>query len=158
MSAEIKMVDYSDISFAMKLIEECFDKFVAPDYSEKGIRIFKDSFIHNQRFIDKFSDGSERMYGAYSEGILVGCLSISNHNTISCVFVKGEFHRKGIGTLLFDTVIKELKEHNQRFIKLNASPYAVPFYHAIGFEDIGEAVDYEGIRYTPMIYDFFMCD
>lgn len=150
MNVEIKMIDYSNISNAMNLIEECFDKFVAPDYSEKGIRTFKDSFIHNPKFINKFSDGDERMYGAYSDNILVGCLSISIHNTISCVFVREEFHRKGIGTLLFDSITRELKAQNQRIIKLNASPYAVPFYHAIGFEEIGQENEFEGIRYTPM--------
>lgn len=153
MSIEIKTIDYSDISFTMNLIEECFDKFVAPDYTDKGIRTFKDSFIHNPKFINKFSDGSERMYGAYSDNILVGCLSISINNMISCVFVKEDFHRKGIGTLLFDTIIKELKANNQSLIKLNASPYAVPFYHAIGFEDIGQEADFEGIRYTPMRFE-----
>ncbi|MDE5680545.1 MAG: GNAT family N-acetyltransferase, partial [Lachnospiraceae bacterium] len=35
-------------------------------------------------------------------------------------------------------------------IKLNAAPYAIPFYHAIGFTDIGAESIYQGIRYTPM--------
>lgn len=150
MNIEIRIIDYINISLAMNLIEECFDQFIAPDYSDKGIRTFKESFIHNPKFIDKFSDGRERMYGAYSNNNLVGCVSISIHNKISCVFVKGEFHRKGIGTMLFDTIIKELKGNNQTYITLNASPYAVPFYHTIGFEDIGPEDDFEGIRYTPM--------
>lgn len=153
MNIEIKKINYDDIPLAMALVEECFDRFVAPDYTERGIRTFKDSYIHNRKFIDKFADGSERMYGAYSNGLLVGCISIGLHNTVSCVFVKAEFHRKGIGALLFDTLVKELREHGQKFIKLNASPYAVSFYHAIGFKDIREEADFEGIRYTPMRYE-----
>ena len=153
MNIEIKAIDFSNILSAMNLIEECFNKFVAPDYSEKGIETFENSFIHNQKFINKFSNGIERMYGAYSDSMLVGCLSINIYNTVSCVFVKGEFHRKGIATILFNFIIKELKERNERIIKLNSSPYAVPFYHSIGFEDIGEEADYEGIRYIPMRYE-----
>lgn len=152
MKIEIKTVDYFHILEAMELIEICFDKFVAPDYSEQGIKTFKQNFIYNPKFINKFRDGSEKMYGAYDKNILVGCISISKHNTISCLFVKEEFHRKGIGRLLFKRIIEEVKERSQTEIKLNASPYAVPFYHAIGFEDMGEESDYEGILYTPMRY------
>lgn len=152
MKIEIKIVDDSDILEAMELIEICFDKFVAPDYSEQGIKTFKENFINNPKFMDKFRDGREKMFGAYNKNVLTGCISISKHNTISCLFVKEEFHRKGIGRLLFERIIEEVKESNQKEIKLNASPYGVPFYHAIGFENTGEESDYEGIIYTPMRY------
>ena len=92
------------------------------------------------------------MYGAYWDSRLVGCLSISIHNTVSCVFVKREYQRKGIASILFQSVIDELRNRGEKVIQLNASPYAVSFYHAIGFVDIGEETDYEGIRYTPMQY------
>ncbi len=35
-------------------------------------------------------------------------------------------------------------------VKLNASPYAVPFYYRMGFKAIGEQSSYKGILYTPM--------
>lgn len=35
-------------------------------------------------------------------------------------------------------------------ITLNASPYAVPFYHTLGFIDIDDQKEYNGILYTPM--------
>lgn len=153
MDTEIKIINPSDILSAMNLIEECFDLFVAPDYSNKGIETFKNKYINNQKFIDKFIYGTEKMYGAYMEDLLVGCISISINNTISCCFVKAKYHRMGIATLLFKTVRNELAGRNVNIIKLNASPYAVPFYRAIGFLETGEEAEYEGIRYTPMLYE-----
>ena len=60
------------------------------------------------------------------------------------------YNSKGIATKLFSKVISELNQQVVERIELNASPYAVPFYHAIGFADIGEESIYHGIRYTPM--------
>jgi len=31
-----------------------------------------------------------------------------------------------------------------------ASPYGVPFYHKIGFKDVGKETRKDGIIYTPM--------
>lgn len=50
------------------------------------------------------------MYGAYVSDKLAGVLSVSSQNTISCIFVKKEYHKQGIGTTLIDTVLTELKE------------------------------------------------
>lgn len=35
---------------------------------------------------------------------------------------------------------------------VNASPYGVPFYHKIGFRNLGEERQRDGILYTPMEY------
>ncbi|GKX30763.1 N-acetyltransferase [Vallitalea longa] len=153
MDIEIKMIEYGDIIKAMKLIEEVFNEFVAHDYTQKGIKTFKEEFINNDDFIDKFSDGREKMYGAYVGEQLAGVLSISNHNTISCIFVKKEFHRMGIGTRLINRIIEEVKNSGVRRIRLNASLYAVPFYHAVGFDEMGDVCEYKGIKYMPMELD-----
>ena len=37
---------------------------------------------------------------------------------------------------------------------VNAAPYAVGFYHKIGFEDVAPQLMQDGIRYTPMEWIF----
>lgn len=152
MKLEIRVIEYCNITAAMNLIEEVFDEFVPPDYSEQGIKTFKENYIKNNKFLLKFADEREKMYGAYDGDKLVGCLSISLHNVVSCVFVKKEYHRKGIASKLLSTVIEEIKARDMDVIRLNASPYAVPFYHTFGFYDTGEKSNYNGIIYTPMMY------
>ncbi|MDU1413830.1 MAG: GNAT family N-acetyltransferase [Clostridium sp.] len=60
------------------------------------------------------------------------------------------YHRKGIASKLFNEVISILKENGVDSIRLNSSPYAVPFYHSIGFKDLGVQQEFQGILFTPM--------
>ena len=147
---EIKMMEPSQLDEGLALIWRVFEEFVAPDYTEEGIKTFYEQFIAGQKFRDKFISGAENMYGAYLNGNLAGVLSLSRHNTISCVFVDGSYHHMGVGKKLFSFVIQILKERGAKKITLNASPYALPFYHFLGFQDTGTQSSYHGIVYTPM--------
>lgn len=146
----IREVRYDEMDLAFNLIWNTFLEFVAPDYNQEGIDTFKNNFIENKAFKILFKNGKQFMYGAFFNKKLVGVISISINNTISCVFVDKEFHRKGIATMLFNHIVSDLKEKQVDKISLNASPYAIPFYHAIGFKDLAEQQDYHGIIYTPM--------
>ena len=146
----IHTVALEDLDTGLALIWDVFLKFVAPDYSKEAIDFFYSQYITGARFRQKFFDGSEVMYGAYICDELVGVLSISARNTVSCIFVKEEYHRMGIGKSLFDAVIKELKRRGVAEINLNASPYAINFYHKLGFCDTDVQSTYNGMIYTPM--------
>lgn len=147
---QINAIEITELDKGFSLIWNVFQEFVAPDYTEEGIKTFYEQFIIGAKFRDKFNTGAEVMYGAYVEDKLVGVLSISQYNTVSCVFVAKEYHRKGVGTKLFSFVIDRLQKESVDKIKLNASPYAVPFYHSLGFKDTGAKSSYMGIVYTPM--------
>ncbi len=150
MECLIRKVDYEELDKAFSLIWNTFLQFVAPYYTKEGINTFSTNFIENKDFKDSFKNGKQIMYGAYSKGKLVGVVSISACNNISCFFVDKEYHRNGIATMLFNQIFSELKEKQVEKISLNASPYAVPFYHAIGFKDLDEEQDFHGILYIPM--------
>lgn len=52
------------------------------------------------------------MYGAYRAEKLVGVISLSRNHTISCIFVDGKYHRKGVGKKLYrKLLIEELCIH-----------------------------------------------
>lgn len=146
----IKEVKYEELDSAFSLIWDTFSEFVAPNYSKDGIDTFRINFIESKDFKDCFNNGKQIMYGAYSKEKLVGVISISENNNVSCLFVNKEYHRKGIASMLFSHIISLLKHRQVEKITLNASPYAVPFYHAIGFKDLNIQQDYNGILYTPM--------
>lgn len=146
----IDKVEQTQLEEAFQLIWNAFLEFVAPDYTNEGIDNFYNEYIVGMNFRERFINRKEIMYGAYIDGKLTGVLSISEKNTVSCVFVDGKYHRMGVGKKMFDMVIEELREKGIEKIKLNASPYAVPFYHYIGFKDTGVQAMYKGIVYTPM--------
>ncbi|MCI8483834.1 MAG: GNAT family N-acetyltransferase [Lachnospiraceae bacterium] len=146
----IRKVYEEELDEAFTLIWNVFQQFVAPDYTKEGIDYFYEQFVKGQSFRDEFLNGLQTMYGMFDDSRMVGVSSISRDNHVSCVFVDGNYQRKGIATKLFSEVISKLKRQGTEKIRLNASPYGVPFYHAIGFSDIDTEKVYHGIRYTPM--------
>ncbi|WMJ87659.1 GNAT family N-acetyltransferase [Anaerocolumna sp. MB42-C2] len=150
MEVLINKLNVTELERAFVLIWDVFLEFDAPDYSQEGIETFRKNFIENEDFRNAFKEGRQIMYGAFLNNLLIGVISISINNHVSCVFVDKKYHRNGIATMLFRHIILELKERQVQKIFLNASPFAIPFYHAIGFEDLDNQQDYHGILYTPM--------
>lgn len=140
-----KIENQPEIQTALKLIWETFLQFEAPDYSEEGIKSFKD-FIDDEAMINTLE-----FFGAYENGELRGVIATNeNRKHICCFFVKAEFHRQGTGRMLWEYV---LENSSHRLFTVNSSPYAVPVYHKLGFADTdGERIA-DGIRYTPMKYE-----
>lgn len=150
MEYTIRQVNYEEIDKAFSLIWDTFLEFVAPDYSKEGIETFKTNYIESSTFKDCFKNGRQTMYGAYSGRKIIGVVSISIHNNISCIFVDKNYQRNGIATALINHIFFILRNKNIKKISLNASPYAVPFYHSVGFKDLDSQQNFHGISYTPM--------
>ena len=62
-----------------------------------------------------------------------------------------EYHRQGVGRALMSRMCEYLKqEAGERYIYLNAAPYAVNFYRKLGFRAVRPEDVYAGIRVTSM--------
>ena len=146
----IRKVADHEINEAFSLIWRTFSEFIAPDYTKEAVNNFKKNFIDNINYRENFIQGKEVMYGAYIKEQLVGVLSVRDTDFISCAFVDKKYHRRGIAGKLFNHVIPILKENSVKKIRLNSSPYAVPFYHSMGFKNLGKEQVYQGILFTPM--------
>lgn len=149
-SCEIKKWDISVesenfdeyVKCALALVWKVFLKFEAPEYSNEGVREFR-SFLDNNAEIEKL-----KFYGAFKNDCLIGVLAMRDCH-ISLFFVDENYHRKGIGKLLFCAMNKDFIN---RKITVNSSPYAVEIYKKLGFIAIDKEQLTNGIRYTPMIY------
>ena len=132
------------IEDALRLIWETFLQFVAPDYSEEGVRAFRD-FIEDRETVE-----SLEFFGAYEGGELAGALAVSEgRRHICCFFVDARFHRQGIGRKLWEFLLAN-SVHGE--FTVHSSPYAVPVYHKLGFVDMDVEQIADGIRFTPMRY------
>lgn len=132
----------NDLEPALELAWEVFLEFEAPDYSQEGIDEFR-HFLLDKKALDKL-----RFFGVCQGTSLLGILAMRQTH-ISLLFVKREFHRKGIAKLLFQAVLKQIKSDT---ITVNSSPYAVEIYQKLGFHPVGPEQTTNGIRYTPMVY------
>lgn len=141
---EIRKLSQDELPRATCLIWKTFIQFVAPDYTKDGINAFK-NFITSEQNID-----SMNFLGAFEGQTLIGVLSTIDEH-ICCFFVDGNHHKNGVGRKLFNYFVNSI--NNLSAITVNSSPFAVEFYHALGFKDSGEQqTSPDGIKYTPMHY------
>ncbi len=77
------------------------------------------------------------------DGRLAGCTSLhltpeTRSGEIRNFFVDPDHKRKGVGSRLWQTVLGAAREAGLTRMHLDADPFAVPFYSAVGFVVTGE--------------------
>ena len=139
---EIRKILSDEIPVALDLAWRVFSEYESPDYSEEGTEEFR-KCLHDEEYLSGID-----YYGAFDAEKLIGIIGIRPDRKHICFFfVDGEYHRQGIGTRLLKKVLQDYPEQT---ITVNSSPYGVPFYHALGFENTDKEQTVNGIRFTPM--------
>ena len=90
-----------EIQAALDLSWEVFLQFEAPEYSREGIWKFRRSLD------DKERTRKLQFYGAFEGDKLIGMICMREPQHIGGFFVKADYHRKGIGRDLFNTMRKD---------------------------------------------------
>ena len=140
----VRILDQSERDAALSLAWKVFCEFESPDYAPEGTAEFK-KCLDDESYL-----AGIRYYGAFDGERLVGLLGIREDRCHICFFfVDGPYHRRGIGTRLFERM---REDHPNRTITLNSSPYGLPFYRRLGFRAAAEEQTVNGIRFTPMAY------
>lgn len=140
----LRRLTEEEIPAALSLAWEVFSEYESPVYSKEGTEEFR-RCLHDETYLAGIT-----YYGAFDAETLIGEISIRTRQRHICFFfVKGSYHRRGIGTKLFQRL---LREDPKGPITLNASPYGLPFYQALGFRPMDKEQTVNGIRFTPMEY------
>lgn len=151
----IRKITGGEVESAMALALEVFMQFEAPDYPPEGVETFKKDIVENPQYLENARQGLCPIYGAFDGDKMVALMGMRSSKThINLVFTKREYHRRGIASAIFQHLLKDLLVENPNLeaLTLNASPYGLPFYLAIGFQPLSEEQEMNGIRYTPMKY------
>ena len=134
----------------MKMIWRTFLKYEGTEYTKEGIRNFFD-FITDDELYTAFLKGSYQMMVAVDGNKIIGAGTIRNGNHLSLLFVDEDYHCRGVGRAIMDSLCRYLKEEaGERYMSLKAAPYAVDFYHRLGFRTVKPEEEYSGIRVTEM--------
>ena len=90
--------------------------------------------------------------GAFSNGMLIGCLLMSSPDIMSMLFVHPSYLRKAVGRSLWISARAHITKNftNIKTVELNATPNALRFYRSIGFMPISSAFEIGGCRATRM--------
>ena len=142
-----------EIDFISNMVDNIFNEFVGKDYSVEGNNTFKD-YIKPKNILNRITDKSSQFYTAKMKNEIVGIMEIKNKDHISLLFVKKEFHCKGIGKYLFEHYLNKSKRENTeiKIITVNSSIYAEKIYSKLGFIKTNEIQEKDGIKYIPMEY------
>lgn len=147
---DIRFIDGSEWDDAMNLAYRTFIQFDAATYTSEGIDQFR-KFVSDNSLKRMFDAGSYQVIGAFDEGKMIGVISLRNNTHISLLFVDKDFHNRGVGRALIGVMADYVRNKlHQKGLTVNAAPYAVQFYHKLGFRDVGAEMSQDGITFTPM--------
>lgn len=146
----IRTINENEWEEAMNLAWDTFILYEAPEYTKEGITSFR-NFVRDPILKTLFIEGKYNVLAAYNNNIIVGIIGVRNETHISLLFVDSEYHKKGIARRLVEkTFERTYEKYGKREMTVNSSPYAVCFYHKMGFVDTDIEQTTDGIRYTPM--------
>lgn len=150
---KIKEDEWDD---AMSIAWRTFLRYEAADYEQEGIDHFLE-FISDERLRKMWLMGEYVVYGAFLETdetadpTMVGMVSYRNGNHLSLLFVLSQYHKQGVGRRLIEVVCQDIKSSGRKeFLTVHGAPYAIDFYHKLGFVDLEKQQYRQGIYYTPM--------
>ena len=142
-----RLVDATEIS---GLVQESFRAYVASDW-ETEARV---SFLSETTAEKLGAPIAEATFAAVCEehGHIVGVILLPRPNLVQLCFVIPTHVRRGIGTALWEAARTHLETHfpEVKTVELNASPYAVAPYTAMGFFPISKPYRRRGTVATRM--------
>lgn len=155
MEYEIRKLKKGEWDMAMQLAWDTFLVYEAPEYAPEGVKNFHD-FVKGDELHNMFLLGEYLAWGAFDDNdVIAGILGIRKHWHISLLFVEPSLHHQGIATSLLNRAFLEATKEGVNLLTVNSSPYAVEFYHKIGFNSLVHEKTTDGIRYTPMSIELF---
>ena len=133
-----------------ELIKRVYDEFVAGDYSDAGNNFFY-NWIEPSKIAQRQADG-RNMWVACEDSKLVGVVETRDDKFISLLFVEKGYQSRGIAKALFKVALNEIVERvpTTEYIYVHASPFSIPVYKKLGFEETGSMTEENGIKYLPM--------
>lgn len=143
MSIIIKELNENSRRPALELAWRVFLKFEAPDYTERGVKSFRET-LDDKGFLSQL----HRVYAACDGERQVGVLAVRKLGAhIALFFVDEEYQGRGVGRTLFERAVSDCPTDE---MTVNSSPFAAEIYHHFGFVDEQPEQEIDGIRFTPM--------
>ena len=145
---KIEELNLENLEEAINVIEDTFMKFEAPDYTKEGIESFFK--FANYKTIKENLSKNMKMYVAKVNEKIVGVIGYRDNSHINLLFVLEEYQHNGIAKALYNLVLENCKNANNKRITVNSSPYAHNVYLKLGFIDDNQMQEVDGIKFYPM--------
>jgi GNAT superfamily N-acetyltransferase len=130
--------------------------FASPDEKQKLLGPFQHARSTDEAHRAAIAEAlrAAMVFVAEDDGEIVGVLR-GKTERIQSLFVRGDYHRRGIGRRLVERCEQECIHQGARTIKVASTLLAVPFYLALGYKRTtgvrnGWSFGGAGLRYQPM--------
>ncbi len=130
------------------LAERVFSQFVAPDYSDEGVREFLRYAAPDQ--ISQRLQAGHFLLVAEEQGELVGLIEMRHCEHVAMLFVARQ--GRGVGRELVHRAIARCRRDSSGIarVTVHSAPGAVEIYAHLGFQTAGPEQTENGIRFVPM--------
>lgn len=149
-SIEIRPMKHGHEKPVFKFITRVFNQFVAPEFSQEGIKEFL-KYIQPDALIDHLHNDHFGLIASVNAKI-IGAIMVRDFNHIALFFVESQHQRKGIGRKLVLTALEHCRLHDAKtsHVTVNASPNSINAYKRLNFKPTDKEQSVNGIRFIPM--------
>lgn len=145
----IREASKKDSQGIARLIRDLAEKFIIPEFSEKGRQQFLSS--NDQNAIEEFFDDGFVYHVAEESGVIVGVVGIRQHSHLYHLFVAETHQGHGLSRKLWTVAMNRcLSAGEPRHFTVNSSNHAVGVYEAFGFKRTAGMQESHGVLYNPM--------
>lgn len=150
MNTHLRQAGIDDASAISELVQAGFRQHVAPDWEPAA----RQSFLGDttaDKLAERIAEAAFVLVYQH-EGRIVGVISLPRPTLVQLFFVAPSHLRQGIGRALWEAARSHLEERYPEIttVELNASPYAVLAYRALGFFPLSEPFRRRGAVATRM--------
>ncbi|MBO9691892.1 GNAT family N-acetyltransferase [Chryseobacterium sp.] len=143
----IRKGNETDLPEMLSLFKTSIDEVCKKDYDQHQLEAWKSGADNKERWIKVIRD--QYVLVAVSGNQIAGFCTLDQGNYIDLLFVHKDYQQKGIASILYNEVEKEVRLHHQMLITADVSKTARPFFERIGFHVIQEQeVNIKGIALT----------
>lgn len=148
---EYRRIQKDDASQVSSFMKGVFNRFVAPEFSNEGIREFM-KYIQPDVLVHHFEKNHFGILASV-DAIIIGAIVVRDYNHVTLFFVDSHHQRKGIGKELLSRAFEHCCtcDANISEITVNSSPNAVNAYRKFNFKSTDKEQCVNGIRFVPMI-------
>lgn len=146
-----RLMQSGDETAVSELAVRVFNEFVAPDFSDAGVREFHRYAAPNE-LAERARADHFVLLAAEPTG-LVGMIEIRGFTHVAMLFVAQQ--GRGIGRELLRRSLLICRQHRPDVsrITVHSGPSAVAFYRVLGFRLEGPEREQTGIRFVPMVLE-----
>ena len=147
-SISLRPAVLADFPLLARLLHDAACLFITPAMTPEAAATFLRE--NDEAGLLAYREQGHRFHVALIAGEVAGYSAMRPPSHLFHLFVAQRWHRRGVARALWDAARAEAAQDAP--FTVNASPYAVPAYAALGFRCDGTLQERNGVHFQPMVW------